>query len=141
MIPFMQENELITTIKKLDSSKATGLDGISAKILKLSANIISRLYFISYNGQFPDTLKEAKILPIHKGGPKSDPSNYRPIFILPTISKIIENQVTKHMFGFLNKHKLLHKAKSGFRRKHSCNTALVNLLDKWLKNVDKGNFL
>ena len=40
-IPFMQENELITTIKKLDSSKATGIDGISAKILKLSADIIA----------------------------------------------------------------------------------------------------
>ena len=64
-IPFMQENELITTIKKLDSSKATGLDGISAKILKLSADIIAQslLNIINlsiYNhGQFPDTLKEA----------------------------------------------------------------------------------
>lgn len=143
-IPFMQENELITTIKKLDSTKATGLDGISAKILKLSVDIIapSLVNIINlsiHNGQFPDTLKEAKILPIHKGGPKSDPSNYRPISILPTISKIIEKHVTKHMFGFLNKHKVLHKAQSGFRKKHSCNTALINLLDKWLKNIDKGD--
>ena len=63
-IPLMQENELLTTIKKLDSSKATGIDGISAKILKLSADIIapSLLNIINisiYNGQFPDTLKEA----------------------------------------------------------------------------------
>ena len=43
------------------------------------------------------------------------------------------------MFGFLNKHKVLHKAQSGFRKKHSCNTALINLLDKWLKNIDKGD--
>ena len=117
-ISFMQENEPITTIKKLDSSKATGIDGISAKILKLSADIIapSLLNIINisiYNGQFPDTLKEAKLLPIHKVGPKSDPSNYRTISILPAISKIIEKHVTKHMFGFLNKHKVLHKAQSG----------------------------
>ena len=43
------------------------------------------------------------------------------------------------MFGFLNKHKVLHKAQSGFRKKHSCNTALINLLDKWMKSIDAGD--
>ena len=52
---------------------------------------------------------------------------------------MIEKHVTKHMFGFLKRHKVLHKAQSGFRKKHSCNTALINLLDKWLKNIDKGD--
>ena len=39
----------------------------------------------------------------------------------------------------IDKHGVLHKVQSGFRNKHSCNTALINLLDNWLKNIDKGN--
>ena len=52
----------------------------------------------------------AKLFPIHKNGLKHDPSNYRPVSILPVISKVIERHITKHLFGFLIKFKLLHKA-------------------------------
>ena len=65
--------------------------------------------------QFPSILKVAKLFPINKNGPKHDPSNYRPISILPVISKVIERHITKHLFGFLNKFKLLHRAQSGFK--------------------------
>ena len=92
-------------------------------------------------GHFPDNLKLAKLQPIHKGGDKDDPSNYRPISVLPVVSKIIEKHVTKHLFGFLNKYDLLHKCQSGFRKHHSCNTALLNLVDKWLKNIDQGEIV
>ena len=68
------------------------------------------------NGMFPDSLKLAKIHPIHKGGTKSDPANYRPISILPVASKLIEKHVTKHLFGYLNKYNLLNKSQSGFRQ-------------------------
>ena len=51
-----------------------------------------------HTGVFPDVLKEARIIPIHKGGPSEDPSNYRPISILPIVSKVIEKHVTKHLF-------------------------------------------
>ena len=87
--------------------------------------------------QFPSILKVAKLFPIHKNGPKNDPSTYRPISILPVISKVIERHITKHLFGFLNKFKLLHRAQSGFRKNHSCNTVLINLIDKWLKSIDQ----
>ena len=76
-----------------------------------------------HTGVFPDVLKEARIIPIHKGGPSEDPSNYRPISILPLVSKVIENHVTKHLFTYLNKYKLLHEAQLGFRKHHSCQTA------------------
>ena len=86
------------------------------------------------SGHFPDSLKIAKIFPIHKGGPTDCPSNYRPISVLPVLSKLIENYVTKHLFGY----GILHKSQSGFRKHHSCNTALIKLLDTWLKSIDKG---
>ena len=107
---------------------------ISPTLLRIINNSIS-------SGHFPETLKIAKILPIHKGGAKNDPSNYRPISILSVISKLIEKHVTKHLFGFLNEYNLLHKSQSSFRKHHSCNTALLSLLDKWLKSIDKGELV
>ena len=68
-------------------------------------------------GTCPSQLKLAKVFPIYKGGDKTDPSNYRPISILPTISKIFEKHVNQDLMGLLNKHKLIHENQSGFRQK------------------------
>ena len=84
------------------------------------------------SSHFPNQLKLAKVFPIFENGSKSDPSNYRPISILPTISKIFEKHVNKHLLGYLNKYKLIHECQSGFRHKHSCQTALVKLIDQWM---------
>ena len=66
-------------------------------------------------GIFPDSLKLAKLHPIYKGGlTKSDPANYKPISILPVVSKLIEKHVTKHLFGYLNKNDLMHTSQSVF---------------------------
>ena len=81
------------------------------------------------------------VFPMHKGGPSEDPSNYRPISILPVVSKVIEKHVTKHLFANLNKYKLLHEAQSGFRKHHSCQTALIKLINDWLSHIDKGNIV
>lgn len=89
-------------------------------------------------GKFPDQLKLAKVFPIFKSGSKSDPCNYRPISILPTLSKIFEKHVNKHLMAFLNKYCLIHETQSGFRQKHSCQTALVKLIDQWMACIDKG---
>ena len=61
--------------------------------------------------------------------------------MLPVLSKLIEKHVTKHLFGYLNKYDILHKSQSGFRKHHSCNTALIKLVDTWLKCIDKGEVI
>ena len=142
-IPLMKLSDLKSCINSLDASKTIGLDGISPRIIKLSSEIISSTLLDIINasfitGNFPDSLKSARIHPIHKGGAKCDPANYRPISILPVISKIIEKHVTKHLFGYLNTYQLLQKSQSGFRKHHSCNTALLKLVDNWLKSIDNG---
>ena len=81
---------LINNIKSLDATKATGLDGLSPRILKLAADVIApsllNLINMSFQtGHFPDILKIAKLRPIHISGPKTDPSNYRPISIIPIL--------------------------------------------------------
>ena len=145
-IPLMKLPDLISIIGSLNASKATGLDGITAKILKSSTEIICpsllKIINISISTRiFPECLKQAKVIPVHKSGPYNDPANYRPISILPVLSKIIEKHVTKHLFAYLKKYGLLHKSQSGFRQNHSCNTALINLVDKWLSDIDKGEII
>ena len=105
-IPFMKQHDVISNVQSLDTTKATGLDGMTPKILKTSAEIIGpnllKIINISIkNGQFPDTLKVAKLFPIHKNGLKSDPSNYRPVSILPVVSKVIENTLQNIYFPTL----------------------------------------
>lgn len=145
-IPSITTQQVSSFIQNLDSSKATGLDGIGPRLLKMVNNIISPSIAALINkslnvGKFPKQLKIAKVFPIFKSGSKSDPSNYRPISILPTISKIFEKHVNKHLMGYLNKYKLIHECQSGFRQKHSCQTALVKLIDQWMACIDNGDIV
>ena len=92
----MKLSDLVNAIESLDIKKSTGVGCLSASILKRAAKVISPTLFeminISINtGNFPDNLKIAKLIPIHKGGAKNDPSNYRPISILSVLSKLLEN--------------------------------------------------
>ena len=107
----------------------------------LSPSIAALINKSILTGKFPDKLKIAKVFPIHKSGSKSDPCNYRPISILPTISKIFERHVNRHLMSYLNKYCLIHETQSGFRQKHSCQTALVKLIDQWLACIDKGDIV
>ena len=68
-----------------------------------------------------------------KNGNKEEVNNYRPISILPTISKIIEKWVENQFSKYLNEFNLLHKTQSGFRLKHSTESALILMIDSWLK--------
>ena len=122
----------------MSENVATGLDGISSKILRLSKNVIASTVTNIINKSFatgivPDAWKEARVTPIFKAGDMTCISNYRPISVLPVISKIIERAVHEHLYSYLQKNNLLCTNQSGFRPKHSCQTALLNMVDKWLK--------
>ena len=145
-LPFITLEQVLSYINKLECSKATGLDGIGPRIFKIAAYAISPSIAMLINkstvtGIFPTQLKQAKVLPIFKGGTKSDPSNYRPISTLPTISKIFEKHINKHLMGFLNKNKLLHESQSGFQYKQSCQTGLIKLIDSWMECIDNGDMI
>ena len=130
----------------LNTNKSTGIDNIGPKILKISANVITPSLTIIVNksitsGEFPDSWKEAKVKPLFKSGTKSDVNNYRPISILPTISKLIEKWVNNQFLEYLNTFDLLHKSQSGFRPKYSTESALVQMVDSWLEAINSGKLI
>jgi hypothetical protein len=97
--------EILSTISSLKSKTSSGYDGISTEILKISSLYISEPFAFICNmslmtGVFPDQMKYADIKPLFKKGDKSDMTNYRPMSMLPTFSKVLE----KIMYHRLNQH-------------------------------------
>jgi len=92
---FRNVNEVSKAIKDLNQTKATGSDGISAKVLKMAEPSVSQSLTDLFNeslqaGQFPSAWNKARVTPLFKGGMATDCDNYRPISVLPSVSKILE---------------------------------------------------
>ena len=86
----------------MKTNKAVGLDKISARLLKDSVDVITPSLTALFNlspqmRNVPSLWKTAKVIPLFKKGDKQDVSNYRPISILPTMSKIVEKAVHSHL--------------------------------------------
>ena len=87
-------------------------------------------------GIFPDELKIAKVIPLFK---KDDPkllNNYRPISLLPTISKVIEKIIFTQLSTYFNENKLIFDNQYGFRPKHSTEYAALELVDRIITHMD-----
>ena len=113
---------------------STSFDNISVKLLKQIilqiANPLSKIFNKSLShGIFPDLLKIARIIPIFKNGDSTDPKNYRPISLLPSFSKILEQIIYIRLTSFFNKHDILNSSQYGFRTNHSTNSAIAEVLD------------
>ncbi len=65
-------------------------------------------------------------------------NNFRPIYILPILFKVLERFVHANFSQYLEQYKLISIVQSGFRKLHSTVTALLNVTDKWLRNIDQG---
>ena len=100
-------------------------------------NGISYKRIYSYNNLMWSACQKHTVVdtPLFKKGSTQDPGNYRPISILPVLSKLLEKHVAIHLLEFLNSHDLLHSQQSGFRAKHSCETALHYMLNDWLSSA------
>jgi retron-type reverse transcriptase len=93
------------------------------------------------SGLIPNEWKSAKIVPIHKAGSRSIMDNFRPISVLPTISKVLERVVHRQLMSYLSDNKLLSEHQYGFRPKMSTELASIKLVDDIRLNVDKGNLV
>ena len=138
--PVSSEEEITEEIKNLNINKPTTLNNIPSKVIVENNDICSPFISKIYNdsiigGTFPELLKMADVTPAHK---KEDPSikeNYRPVSILPSISKIFEKTMYKHIYKYMNNH--LSEYLCGFRAGYSTQYCLILMLEKWKKALDK----
>lgn len=136
--------EVDNILMGLDSSSAPGWDGISNKFLKLArvcvVPLISQLANLCFKtGIFPKALKRSIITPVYKNGARDDANNYRPISVLPSISKIIEKLIDNRLRNYLNKFKILSNSQFGFRKGLSTQDAITELTSLITDEVDKKN--
>ena len=128
-------DEVREIIDNLDNKISSGDDDISNVIVKLSSNVtipyLTQIINLSFEeGIFPDDLKKAKVIPLHKDGSKIDENNYRPISLLIVWSKIIERALFIRIYACMEYHNLFFNRQFGFRTKHSTIDALVELVEK-----------
>ena len=88
------------------------------------------------NGIFPDFLKTANVTPVFKKGSRTDKKNYRPVSILPNLSKIYERLIYKQLSIFSNN--IMSKFQCGFRKGFNAQDCLIVMIEKWKRMLDKG---
>ena len=137
-------DEMMNIIKNLKSSKSSGLDFLDTYVIKLAAEhilpAITHIVNLSISeASFPKAWKAAKVAPLLKKADHLNPKNYRPVALLPVLSKILEREVFSQLVQYLDNNALLHPNHHGSRRGHSTATALIQMYDTWVKTVDEGN--
>ena len=101
-IPLLTPEQTIDIMDKISSNKASGYDGLSVRVLKkiipVFANPLCKLLNLSIStNSFPNHWKMVKVTPLYKGGARNDINNYRPISVLPVLSKILEKHVASSL--------------------------------------------
>ena len=139
----MTEEEILTELKNLKRKKATGLDNLPPGLLKDAAGVIAKpsTFIINLSletGVVPTEWKIAKVIPIFKSGSMAEIDNYRPISILPTLSKILEKMVQKQLMKHLEFNGFLSEHQFGFRPNRSMELAVTLFTDLIRKEADGG---
>ena len=132
-------------VKKLKNSKSAGLDTIDTSVIKLALPYIlpalTHIVNLSIaNCQFPKQWKRAKIIPLYKKDDPLDARNYRPVAILPVLSKVVEKVVFLQISQYMESNGLMHPNHHGFRTAHSTATCLIQMYDRWVDALDNKMF-
>ena len=143
---FTSHEETEKEVNTLKIKKASQKSDIPVKIIKENVDIIS--YFLYHNpyhvvimcslscATFPTSMKYADVTPIHKKDDKTDKENYRPISILPNLSKVYERLMYNQIYPYFDT--LFSKFQCGFRKGFNAQHCLLVMIEKWHKTLDKG---
>ena len=131
----VSDAEVSEVLNSLKSRKNGGINQIPAFIYKLLEPLI--LYPLTHiinqsikTCSFPDVWKKALVIPIHKGGDTTLPSNYRPISLLPILSKVFEKIISQKIRDYLDLNNLILPRQFGFRKGASTEHIILQLVDK-----------
>ena len=135
-------NEIKKIIENCDNKYSIDTLGFNMHIIKQIKDDISPILAILFNkclqvGLFPDDLKISKIIPIYKSGAKNELSNYRPISMLPQISKLFEKIIKTRLNVFLTKNYIVSDSQYGFREGISSSDALMDLTESISKSLER----
>ena len=136
--------EVFDILCHLKKGKAAGIDEITPDLLRLCvsgiAESLSSLFNKSFDSsKFPSQWKKALVVPIFKKGDKCCPGNYRPISLLPAISKVLERVVHNKLSDFLRS--WLTSNQSGFKKSDGTVPQLVRMTQEWSNAVDEGQYV
>ena len=131
---------------KVKTAKSFGTDNISSYFMKLALPYIENSLAFLFNtsietSQFPDSWKVARITPIFKDGDTTEKSNYRPISVLPVISKLFEKLFFNQLYLYMKENGLFTSDQTGFLRLHSTLTCLLKMSDDWYNGLDLGKLV
>lgn len=138
---------VLDSLRRVKATNTLSADGLSGSIIKPLADQLAPALTLIYNasltsGIFPSMWKSANICPVYKlKGPKHDPSNYRPISILPIFGRCLEKIVARQLTGFCEINTILPDEQFGFRKNSSCEVALLSAVDEWLSAIDDGDYV
>ena len=136
--------ELHATVLGMNSSGACDADGLTMRFVKSCFDAIAHVILCLVNTSLvtstvPKPWKLSVIQPIYKSaGPLTDPSSFRPISLVPCLSKIVERLVHEQLYAYFVNNCLLAPAQHGFRKNHSTETALVQVTDRIFHAMDQG---
>ena len=132
-------------LKNLKRNKAVGLDNLPPGFLKDTANIIAEplMHVINQSlssGIIPNDFKVGRVVPLFKSGSSSNIDNFRPISVLPLVSKILEKCVYDQVVLHLESNHLLSSQQFGFRKNISTELAATYFIDDVRKNMNRGDY-
>ena len=115
----VSENDVTKVMRKMKTSHGSVCDSIASFFIKISLPLISGSLCDLFNlplfsEKFPTDWKIARVAPIYKSGAKDDCSNYRPISVLPVLSRAFEKVVYNQLYNYLDSNRLIYKHQSGF---------------------------
>jgi hypothetical protein len=130
-------------LRGLRTGKTVGLDNIPPRLLKDSACIVATPLTIIINaslrqGIVPDDWKSARVTSLFKKDKVEDLGSYRPISVLPIVSKLLERAVHTQLGEYLKEHNILSPYQCGFRKAHSTEFAALSLADTIRRNIEQG---
>ena len=140
----IDREDIMDAIDQLNPNSAAGPDGVPAIVLKRCKRSLAeplQFLFRSFleTGTIPSILKEAFVIPIHKGGARSSPANFRPVSLTSHVIKTLERVIRKSLVNHLEVNNKINPAQHGFRMNRSCLSQLLEHYDKILGFLEEGN--